>query len=96
MGIKVEDTGNHDPKAFDRANFEIVEFSQWNVGTIAKNGKIVLGFRRKLFGVAYKTFGYMLEPDDAIRIGERLISAGVSAKSKRLTEKNQSQGGTVI
>lgn len=96
MGIRGEDTGNEDLKMFDRQNFELCDFHQWNVGSVKKTGQIMLGFRRRTLGVVFKTFGYLLSPDDAIRMGESLVSAGVNAKSQRLMEKAAQQGKAIV
>ena len=96
MGVSGEDTGNNDLKLFDRQNFELAEWEQWNVGAVKKYGKVMLGFRRRVFGVVHKTTGYMMSPDDAIKMGEALISLGVDAKSEALMEKGEELGRTVI
>lgn len=90
-GIKPEDTEKRDLKLFDRENTEVLEYDQWNTGINERTNQVALGFRRRLFGVAFKTTIVLLGADDAIKIGEQLVSQGVAIKSKDLSNQITTQ-----
>ena len=88
MGISPIDEENKDVNILNSRNLELLDFDQWNVAANYKNSTVILAFRKVRGRFAAKIFGYMMSGDNAIKMGEALISTGLQIKDmERLSKK---------